>query len=1014
MLISEEILALSNIMFEYFPKIQYGFSGGTFEVTDIFKFINVNFNENSIFVQTKLPGERPDQLSNRLYNDPQYYWSLFLVNGIKNPLRQWAQTQQSYINQIESEYAGWEYQFANTSIFKPDSDVLNQSKVVYANAGTNTVSVITENNEVVIWGSNKYGQISRCSCLEEIDPEIKINVYGGSLGYGLSGYTSIKFSESSGLIPQKIDISDTYTALLLNNGKIYVWGYWGTAGNQDPRPKDDCSVLNDIVLKYPDIKFKDFSASAGYSRFVAITEDGDLVAFRTSMTDGSEKLNSGFTLAEWDGNPNTGERILYYNSNPEVTHAFQNYKFKKIEDSETHFIGIMEDNRVYVSGEALFSDSSGLATVDSLFNPYIETLHGISSGTITHYFKDVSASQSFNAGVSLDGTPVVWGTLVTSALLPTLWNQSGITAVAVDCGGNDVCWVMSNGTVECRSLGSSPLITDLPAGISSNSSFNISNISVGDTHAIAKSAEGKVYVWGQTNYRQDYNEPTVGGTQFIKLITPIRFNNIDSFSINFLDEYDGTELDGINSGDLIIFETGSGPYNIKCYGSGGVTSADACGSPQFGQSLVPGNLDVQQNIVQVSSGNYFSSVLDSSGYIYVWGKDISLPTSSFNKQGSMWVSNGNVKYSYIEASGDRIIAIKEIDGSLDCFGSCNDFNSYYGGENQFIKTFWTSGLSGGLGIKSDGSVVNYGLTGPNSLYTADCGINFCVGIDSSDYGLTAWGAYEYDQTNVPTGITGFTLISVTHRHSLALNNDGQIYAWGLTGDGQLDIPSGEYSAISTGKSHSAAINKDNELVVWGKITIYGDNCPGEIEVKVVPQTLTGKFTDISSGYDHILLKGSGTNKKYIGVVESVDSLYKRVFVKTYQFPDTSSVFFDDPSGTIVSVWRYDADKKIYEQIKTIQHKLLSIQKYLDSTKYVNVSGFIMDPTDKTQWKTLYLENYQNSETDERFITLRKEFLDLDLYNKTQIKTLSKGDVIELRDAVAAILQNNTTTNTIII
>ena len=146
----------------------------------------------------------------------------------------------------------------------------------------------------------------------------------------------------------------------------------------------------------------------------------------------------------------------------------------------------------------------------------------------------------------------------------------------------------------------------------------------------------------------------------------------------------------------------------------------------------------------------------------------------------------------------------------------------------------------------------------------------------------------------------------------------------------------------------------------------------------------------------------------MGVVDSVDTLYKRIFVKTYQFPDTNSIAFNDPTGTIVAVWRYNNQKSQYEEVKTIQNKLLSIQKYLDSTLYVNLSGFILDPSNQSDWENIYIADYKNAETDERFITKRKQLMDIDLYNKTQIKRLSLNGVQTLERSLIQLLKSNDT------
>jgi hypothetical protein len=607
-------------MLQYFPKIQYPFDGGTFEVTDLFKSITVVFDsEQGVYTTQALPGERPDQLSNRVYQDPKYFWSLFLTNDIKNPLREWAQTEQSYIDQIESEYSGWEYQFANVSDFKP---------------------------------------------------------------------------------------------------------------------------------------------SAGAT---------------------------GFTGA-------------------------------------------------------------------------------------------------------------------------------------------------------------------------------------------------------------------------------------------FLQGYTGTNLDLILPGDLLIYETGTGPFSIKCYGAGGFTSSDICGGPHYGQSIIPDTFNKQSDIRQVSSGNHFSACLDSKGYIYAWGKDVGLAgtyfpelneySGPFTKIGDLYRSKtGN--YTFINGAGDRLFGIK--DGYISCFGTdCDDYNSYYAGQGNITYTAWTNNMSGGVAIKNDGTTISFGLSNvPASLYSVDCGESYCVGILPSTFGLTAFGSNPgYDLFTVP-GVTGITMISVTDKHALALKDDGTIYGWGMTADGQLNIPTGTYSKISAGRYHSAALNTDNEFVIWGKILKYGESlCSGQTLEKVTPVGLSGAFDLISSGYEHVVLKGTDTNKKYVGVVETVDTQYKRIFVKTYQFYENEQILFDDPSGTIVSIWRYDTSKNRYIQIKTIQNQLLSIRKYLDSTKYINQTGNIVDVAIPSNWETIYILNYQTAETNEQFITLRKELLDIDLYNKTQIKTLSPAGNNNLETAVKSLLASNNTQNVI--
>ena len=72
--------------FNKFPKVLFDVNNdGTFSViTDITKTVDINtFDEDSITYYTFqeiADGERPDNLSYRLYGTPQYYWTFFVIN----------------------------------------------------------------------------------------------------------------------------------------------------------------------------------------------------------------------------------------------------------------------------------------------------------------------------------------------------------------------------------------------------------------------------------------------------------------------------------------------------------------------------------------------------------------------------------------------------------------------------------------------------------------------------------------------------------------------------------------------------------------------------------------------------------------------------------------------------------------------------------------------------------------------------------------------------------------------
>jgi hypothetical protein len=79
-------------MLNYFPTISYNFgvTGGTMSIVNIFKSVNIKNDARSILKLTNIQQyERPDQTSYKLFNTFDYYWVLMILNGIKNPLNLW-------------------------------------------------------------------------------------------------------------------------------------------------------------------------------------------------------------------------------------------------------------------------------------------------------------------------------------------------------------------------------------------------------------------------------------------------------------------------------------------------------------------------------------------------------------------------------------------------------------------------------------------------------------------------------------------------------------------------------------------------------------------------------------------------------------------------------------------------------------------------------------------------------------------------------------------------------------
>ncbi|MCL1909292.1 MAG: hypothetical protein FWG12_08030, partial [Holophagaceae bacterium] len=168
-----------------------------------------------------------------------------------------------------------------------------------------------------------------------------------------------------------------------------------------------------------------------------------------------------------------------------------------------------------------------------------------------------------------------------------------------------------------------------------------------------------------------------------------------------------------------------------------------------------------------------------------------------------------------------------------------------------------------IGIKEDGRLFGWGYAGsgayvPTYIGSAEDGwMAVAAGYDhtlviKNDGRLYAWGGNFAGQlgdgTNdnrwVPTHIggtegDGWKAVSAGFRHTLAIKEDGRLYAWGYNFSGQLGdgtrtdknrptyigAPEDRWKAVSAGNSSSLAITEDGRLFAWGEPNGGGGNSP---------------------------------------------------------------------------------------------------------------------------------------------------------------------------------------------
>jgi len=116
----------------------------------------------------------------------------------------------------------------------------------------------------------------------------------------------------------------------------------------------------------------------------------------------------------------------------------------------------------------------------------------------------------------------------------------------------------------------------------------------------------------------------------------------------------------------------------------------------------------------------------------------------------------------------------------------------------------------------------------------------------TDGSIVGWGLNQYGRAAPPDG-NDFIAIATGYRHSLALRKDGSVVGWGHNLYRQATPPVGNnFIAIAAGSSYSLALKKDGSMVGWGSYTgltgTFGQATPPD----------GNDFIAIAAGYSHSL------------------------------------------------------------------------------------------------------------------------------------------------------------------
>ena len=422
-------------------------------------------------------------------------------------------------------------------------------------------------------------------------------------------------------------------------------------------------------------------------------------------------------------------------------------------------------------------------------------------------------------------------------------------------------------------------------------------IAAGNSHSVALRQDGTVWTWGFNTFGQLGDGTTVGSTQpspvpslsgvvwvaagFVHSVALKQDGTVWAWGSNVNGQAAGispiatspVQVSGL-LGVLMIAAPSDGNHNLALRSDGTVWAWGSNSKGQLGDGTTtdrstPVQVRGLTNVYSVATGEKHSLAVKGDGTVWAWGS---------NSYGQL---------------GDGTTADRTIPVQVQGLGAVFAVVAAGGWDHSLLLTrdgnilAWGGNYAGQLG---DGTTIDRGtplqVTGLSGAAAFAAGGAHSLAV-TPDGRVWAWGVNNWGQlgdgsdtffrttpAEIP-GLTNVAGVAASGFHTLALRQDGAVWAWGSNEYGQLGIGNADISDhsvpvgvpglsgvidVSAGPIHTVALTQDGAVWAWGS-NQGGQLGDGTNTDRSTPTRLNG-VTDIAAvgaGLRHTLaLRRNGT------------------------------------------------------------------------------------------------------------------------------------------------------------